>query len=112
MTRGAPGQPPRPAAAHRRARGRSLAAGAGLVADRLLGEPPEVLHPVAAFGRAMIALERRLRSESGSGPGPGEDRRARIAEWGFDSWRDGRGAGTGYALAGVGLGWAAGFGLG
>lgn len=42
----------------RRARGAAW----GLVADRLLGEPPlpGPLHPVALFGRAMVALERRL----------------------------------------------------
>jgi adenosylcobinamide-phosphate synthase len=38
-----------------RARGAAL----GILADRLLGEPPTCLHPVAGFGRAMQALERR-----------------------------------------------------
>ena len=37
---------------------RSLAAGIGLAADRLLGEPTRVPHPVAAFGTAMGHLER------------------------------------------------------
>jgi len=32
----------------------------GLLADRLLGEPPDAVHPVAAFGRTMAAVERRL----------------------------------------------------
>jgi adenosylcobinamide-phosphate synthase len=114
MTWGGDGQPPSLAGARRGARGRSLAAGAGLVADRLLGEPPGALHPVAAFGRTMLALERRLRTESQfrSDTGSGTHRRAPIAKPRAQSWRDGRGAGAGYALAGVGLGWAAGFGLG
>lgn len=42
-------------------RGLSRRAGAvalGLVADAVLGEPPQSLHPVAGFGRAMDGLER------------------------------------------------------
>lgn len=39
---------------------RPLAVAAGLAVDRLLGEPPSSVHPVAAFGAAMGALERRL----------------------------------------------------
>lgn len=39
---------------------RPLGAALGLVADRALGEPPEGLHPVAWFGQAMEAVERRL----------------------------------------------------
>lgn len=35
------------------------AAAAGLALDALVGEPPAALHPVAAFGQAMGALERR-----------------------------------------------------
>jgi adenosylcobinamide-phosphate synthase len=66
---------------------RGLAAAAGLLADRRLGEPPAAVHPVAAFGRGMSALEGRV-------------------------WRDSRPAGAGYAAAGVGFGWAAGFALG
>ena len=62
------------------------AAIAGLVADRLLGEPPARWHPVAHFGRAMLALERR---------------------W----YRDERGAGVRYAAVGVGGAALAGFGL-
>ena len=64
-----------------------VAAAVGLLADRVLGEPPAAVHPVAAFGRGMVGLERRV-------------------------WRDDRSAGVGYAAAGVGLGWAAGFALG
>jgi adenosylcobinamide-phosphate synthase len=60
-----------------------LGAAAGVAADRLLGEPPAALHPVAAFGRLMTALEAHL-------------------------WRDSRAAGAAYAAAGVGLGLAAG----
>jgi adenosylcobinamide-phosphate synthase len=37
---------------------------AGLLADRLLGEPPDAVHPVAAFGRTMSAVERRLHRDS------------------------------------------------
>ena len=64
-----------------------LAAALGVMADRWLGEPPAAVHPVAAFGRAMTALEGRV-------------------------WRDSRLAGAGYAAGGVGLGWAAGLVLG
>jgi adenosylcobinamide-phosphate synthase len=39
---------------------RPLAVAAGLAVDRLLGEPPSSVHPVAAFGRVMGALEQRL----------------------------------------------------
>jgi adenosylcobinamide-phosphate synthase len=64
-----------------------LAAALGLLCDRVLGEPPTAVHPVAAFGRAMTAMERRV-------------------------WADNRAAGAGYAAAGVGLGGATGFALG
>jgi adenosylcobinamide-phosphate synthase len=64
-----------------------IAAAAGLVADRVLGEPPARVHPVAAFGQGMTILERRV-------------------------WRDRRSAGAGFAATGIGLGWAAGFALG
>jgi adenosylcobinamide-phosphate synthase len=36
-----------------------MAAGGGVLADRLFGEPPLTPHPVAVFGRAMRAVERR-----------------------------------------------------
>jgi adenosylcobinamide-phosphate synthase len=62
---------------------RALSTAAGIVADRLLGEPPASVHPVAGFGRLMAALEPRL-------------------------WRDCRKAGTGYEAVGVGIGLAAG----
>jgi adenosylcobinamide-phosphate synthase len=39
---------------------RSAAVAAGLAADRLLGEPPAPVHPVAIFGRTMQAAEQRL----------------------------------------------------
>ena len=39
---------------------RASAASAGLVFDLFLGEPPEDLHPVAAFGRAMNRIEGAL----------------------------------------------------
>jgi adenosylcobinamide-phosphate synthase len=64
-----------------------LGAALGLVADRLIGEPPTVLHPVAAFGRFMSAREQR-------------------------AWQDNRAAGVRYTVVGVGLGWGAGFALG
>ena len=43
-----------------RLRNRAAAAGAGVVLDRLLGEPLVRPHPVAAFGWAMQRLERPL----------------------------------------------------
>ena len=42
----------------------ALGASAGVVADRLLGEPPSAIHPVVAFGRAMRAVERTLYSDA------------------------------------------------
>jgi adenosylcobinamide-phosphate synthase len=63
------------------------AAAIGLVLDRALGEPRAAVHPVAAFGRAMSALEQRM-------------------------WQDSRAAGARYAGAGLGRGWAAGCALG
>ena len=62
---------------------RSLAAAAGLVADRLLGEPPVAVHPLVAFGRAMRRVERVV-------------------------YRDARGAGVAHAMVGTGLGLVAG----
>ena len=59
------------------------AAAAGLVADRLLGEPPAGHHPVAAFGSIMRAVEGGLH-------------------------RDERAAGVAHAATGIGLGAAAG----
>ena len=59
-------------------------AAAGLLADRLVGEPPAALHPVAAFGSAMRRLEPRL-------------------------WRDARGPGLAYAATGVAGGASAGW---
>lgn len=46
--------------------GRALGAAAGLVADRLLGEPalPHRLHPVALFGSTAMALEQWLYAPS------------------------------------------------
>ncbi len=38
----------------------AIAAGGGLLVDRLAGEPPVAWHPVARFGTAMAAVERRL----------------------------------------------------
>jgi adenosylcobinamide-phosphate synthase len=38
---------------------RCLGTGVGLAVDAALGEPPRVVHPVAAFGAAMSELERR-----------------------------------------------------
>lgn len=62
---------------------RPLAAAAGLLADRVLGEPPDAIHPVAAFGRLMAAVEGRLHA-------------------------DRRGPGVAHALVGVGAGVLAG----
>jgi adenosylcobinamide-phosphate synthase len=36
----------------------ALAAAAGILADRVLGEPPARVHPVRAFGNVMIGVER------------------------------------------------------
>jgi len=55
------------------------ATAAGLLLDRLGGEPPAGVHPVARFGNAMERLEQRL-------------------------WGDSRARGVGYAAAGVALG--------
>jgi adenosylcobinamide-phosphate synthase len=55
----------------------------GILADRVLGEPPTPVHPVAAFGTAMGAVEARLH-------------------------RDSRVAGVVHAAVGLGLGLAAG----
>lgn len=82
----------------------SLAAGLGVLADRLLGEPPAPVHPVALFGRGMAEVERRLRPERRE-PFPGGRSPA-------GSWRDGRPAGVGYAGVGAGLGWVAGAAIG
>lgn len=61
----------------------AAAAGLGLLADRLLGEPPDRLHPVRGFGAVMGRLEAVL-------------------------WRDARSAGVAHAAVGIGLGAAAG----
>ncbi len=65
------------------ARWRLAGAAAGLFADRALGEPPERVHPVAMFGRAMASLEGAM-------------------------WSDRRGRGAWFAL----LGSATGLGVG
>jgi adenosylcobinamide-phosphate synthase len=52
---------------------------AGILADVVLGEPPRRLHPVAAFGSLMGAVERRI-------------------------YRDDRSAGATYALIGTAIG--------
>jgi adenosylcobinamide-phosphate synthase len=62
---------------------RAGAVSAGLALDQLLGDPPTPLHPVAWFGSAMSAVERRL-------------------------WRDDRRAGALHGVVGLGLGLAAG----
>jgi adenosylcobinamide-phosphate synthase len=56
-----------------------VGAAGGLLADRMLGEPPASVHPVARFGQAMAHAE----------------------QW---CWRDSRAAGAAYAGAGIGLG--------
>jgi adenosylcobinamide-phosphate synthase len=65
---------------------RSLGAAGGLALDRLLGEPPASVHPVARFGAAMTALEQH-------------------------TYRDGRGAGALHSLIGAGGAATAGWGL-
>lgn len=66
------------------ARQRMLGTAAGLLVDRLVGEPPTVVHPVARFGQAMAWLDRR---------------------W----WRDDRGRGAAYAAVGMGMAGGIGF---
>jgi adenosylcobinamide-phosphate synthase len=63
--------------------GRALGAAIGVLADRRFGEPPVRPHPVAAFGTAMTAVERRL-------------------------WADSRARGVAHAGAGLALGFGAG----
>lgn len=62
---------------------RCLASAAGLVLDRLVGEPPADIHPVAGFGRTMERVEQTL-------------------------WADRRLNGAVYALSGAVIGAAAG----
>jgi len=66
---------------------RPLGAAAGVMADRLLGEPPVAAHPVARFGAVMRRVETRV-------------------------YRDARHAGAAHAAVGVGLATAAGAALG
>ena len=66
---------------------RSLGAAAGVMADRLLGEPPAAAHPVARFGAVMRRVETHV-------------------------YRDARPAGAAHAAVGVGLATAAGAALG
>lgn len=65
---------------------RATAAACGLLLDRLLGEPPASVHPVAAFGNVMERVERHV-------------------------YGDSRGAGVRYTAAGVAMGYAAGAAL-
>lgn len=74
---------------------RASATAAGLAADRLLGEPPALVHPVAKFGMTMQAAERVLYADRRSsgiayaalgtiGPalvGRLANRRGRAASW-------------------------------
>lgn len=55
---------------------RFLGSGCALFADRILGEPPSAVHPVALFGRLMEKCE-------------------------FFTWRDTRAAGVGYNSVGI-----------
>jgi adenosylcobinamide-phosphate synthase len=66
---------------------RFVAAAAGVMADRVLGEPPLVAHPVAGFGAVMRSLERQL-------------------------YRDERAAGAAHAAVGMALATAAGNAIG
>ncbi len=66
---------------------RALGAAAGILVDRVAGEPPAVAHPVVAFGAAMRCIEGAL-------------------------WSDDRAPGVAYALAGTSLGVGAGSLLG
>ncbi len=62
---------------------RCLGAAAGLVIDRVMGEPPAAVHPVARFGNAMGRVEQAF-------------------------WADRRPAGVAYVAVGVAIGGAAG----
>ncbi len=62
---------------------RSAAVAAGLLIDRLVGEPPDVVHPVAWFGTTMSQVEERL-------------------------WADRRRPGVVYAATGLAIGLVAG----
>jgi adenosylcobinamide-phosphate synthase len=62
---------------------RGVAVAAGLLADRVVGDPPDRWHPVAWFGTVMGALEQR---------------------W----WHDGRRAGAVHAVTGIGGAWTLG----
>src|SRR6266568_3219500 len=64
----------------------STAAAIGLLADRLIGEPPAAVHPVALFGKAMRRVEKRI-------------------------YRDSRARGVLHAAVGTGIGTAAGVAL-
>jgi adenosylcobinamide-phosphate synthase len=64
-------------------RPKSISVAAGLLLDRLVGEPPGRHHPVALLGSALVAVERR-------------------------TYRDGRAAGLAHAAVGAALGIAAG----
>jgi adenosylcobinamide-phosphate synthase len=66
---------------------RLLGTAVGLLADRVLGEPPAVVHPVAAFGRLMTRAEELF-------------------------YADDRLVGTAYAMAGVATGFVAGVAAG
>src|SRR5919108_1417424 len=66
---------------------RALGAAAGVMADRLLGEPPAAAHPVARFGTVMRRVEGTL-------------------------YRDARDVGAAHAAVGIGLAVAAGTALG
>jgi adenosylcobinamide-phosphate synthase len=66
---------------------RLLGAAAGLLIDRIAGEPPAEVHPVAAFGRVMSGVERTV-------------------------YADARPSGLGYAAAGVALGAGGGAAIG
>jgi len=63
-----------------------LAVAAGLLIDRLVGEPPSAVHPLRGFGAAMTAVEKR---------------------W----WADTPAAGARHAALGVAVGATAGFAL-
>ena len=79
--------------------GRAAGAALGLALDRALGEPPSAVHPVALFGTAMGAVERRLHPAPDVGTRTaGGDRRERLG-------------GVAYAAVGVGLGVGAGLAM-
>ncbi|MDQ6726803.1 MAG: cobalamin biosynthesis protein [Actinomycetota bacterium] len=89
---------------------RALAASAGILADRLLGEPPSPVHPVAAFGTVMRAVERAVYGDARApglahaaiGAGLGVVAGSLVGSTAAATWVAVAGRGLGEAAEGVG----------